>query len=146
VITVIRLFRTGFAAGYAGHLKAYGERKMEVRTPGRTVGRPAPASSFYYRHVLKLSTDVDALYSHLKKPQDASKGIEEGFQQFKATRSMRSGRFHHLPPDQTKRPAASAVPFFSRLYDHIIGAVRDRSFSPRIRENNRRRDLSAFWE
>ena len=110
-----------------GFLKAYGGREKwkywELRG-GELLRDQAPFSSFYYRHVLKLSPDVDALYSQLKSStkRNIKKASREGVSVFQNNSLEGIKMFYRMHCLTRKKNGVPPQPFyfFERIYDHII--------------------------
>ncbi len=108
-------------------LKTYGEREkwkyLELRGGEDLLGE-APFSSFYYRHVLKLSPAVDALYSQLKSStkRNIKKASREGVSVIQSNSLDAVRTFYRLHCLTRKKHGLPPQPFyfFQRLCDHII--------------------------
>jgi hypothetical protein len=110
-----------------GFLKAHGGREKwkywELRG-GELLKDQAPFSSFYYRHILKLSPDVDVLYSQLKgsTKRNIKKASREGVSVYQSNSLDAVKMFYRLHCMTRKKNGVPPQPFyfFERINDHII--------------------------
>jgi hypothetical protein len=108
-------------------LKIYGEKEkwryFELRGGEDLLGK-VPSSSFYYCHVLKLSTDVDGVYAHLKSgiKRNIKKAMREGVVVTHSSTLDAVKTFYHLHCQTRRKHGIPPQPFnfFQRIYDHII--------------------------
>ncbi len=108
-------------------LQAYGEREKwkhwELRG-GERFWNKTPVSSFYYRHFLKLSTDVDAVFAKLKSStkRNIEKAIREKVTVTHTNTLEAVKTFYHLHCLTRKKHGVPPQPFhfFQLVYDHII--------------------------
>jgi hypothetical protein len=109
------------------YLKDYGKcskwEYLELRGGEELLGRE-PFSSYYYRHVLKLSKDVDAVYSQLKDStkRNIKKALREGVSVTRSNTIDAIKTFYRMHCSNRKKHGLPPQPFifFQKLYDHII--------------------------
>jgi hypothetical protein len=109
------------------YLKDYGKRSkwkyLELRGGEELLGQE-PFSFFYYRHILELSKDVDAIYSQFKEStkRNIKKALREGVSvtQSKTIEAVKT--FYRIHCLNRKKHGVPPQPFifFQKLYDHII--------------------------
>ncbi len=108
-------------------LQAYGERgkwkHWELRG-GERFWNQTPVSSCYYRHVLELSTDVDAVFAKLKS--STKRNIEKAMREKVTVTEVNTldavKTFYRLHCLTRKKHGVPPQPFrfFQMIYDHII--------------------------
>jgi hypothetical protein len=108
-------------------LKAHGEREkwkyLELRGGADLLGK-VPFSSFYYRHILQLSTDVDTIYAHLKSStkRNIRKAVREDVVVTRSNTLEAVITYYKLHCLTRKKHGFPPQPFlfFQRIFDHII--------------------------
>ncbi len=109
------------------HLIEYGSsaqwKYLELRGGEQIFGQ-VPSSSSYYRHVLKLSKNVDAVYARLKGRMRTSvkKAVREGVTINRSNTLDAVKMYYNLHCITRKKHGVPPQPFhfFRRIYDHII--------------------------
>ena len=109
------------------YLQEYGKNAkwnyLELRG-GEALFGHAPFSASYYRHILKLSADVDAIYAQVQKGRKSNitKAIREGVTITQSNTIDAVKTFYRLHCVTRKKHGTPPQPFsfFQRLYEHII--------------------------
>ncbi len=108
-------------------LRAFGEsekwKHWELRG-GELLQGQTPFSSFYYRHLLGLSIDVDAVYAQLNSStkRNIKKASREGVSVIQSNSLDAIKTFYQLHCLTRKKHGLPPQPFhfFQKLYDHVI--------------------------
>ena len=108
-------------------LKEYGKKArwkyLELRGGEALMGQ-VPTWSFCYRHLLRLSTDIDALYTGLKSStkRNIKKASREGVVITRGNTLDAVKRFYQLHCQTRKKHGLPPQPFlfFQRIFDHVV--------------------------
>lgn len=108
-------------------LKDYGKKAkwkyLELRGGKEWFGQ-TPHSSFFYRHVMKLSADIDVMYGQLKSStrRNIKKALREGVAITRGNSLDAVKSFYHLHCMTRKKHGIPPQPFqfFQKIYEHVI--------------------------